>query len=237
MRKRILTALLGFVTVFALAAPTAEGAALYTINISDFSGGTATLHAPGTLANNLLVELGSVVITGSLGTFESYCVDLQHYITPGTYTTSVDTMDNWNNTATPVHASLGGGAASWLYLTYAASAVGHNDQRAALSMAIWNSLYNNVYNVTTANSGFWVTNVSKASYVTQANAMLSSLQQYQGPLPTANWLRTTNLPNQYSQDFIAAVPEPGTLTLLGVGCFSAFFARRRMMKTKELIQS
>src|SRR4029079_6135593 len=95
------------------AAVTAEAGPV-NINIGNFSGGTGVLHAPGTLANGLNVYLGSVLITGDLGTFESYCVDLQHYDIPGTNSATLDSMSNWNNSAVPVHASLGAGAASWL---------------------------------------------------------------------------------------------------------------------------
>jgi hypothetical protein len=173
------------------------------------------------------VELGSVVISGPIGTFEAYCVDLQHYITPGTYQTEIDTMSAWNNTASPSHASLGPGAASWLYNTFATSAVGNNDLRAALSLAIWNSLYNNVYNVTTANSGFWVTNASSQTYITQANLMLAALQGYQGTLPYATWLRTANVANGYSQDFMGVIPEAGPLALLAAGVLVLVLLRSR----------
>jgi hypothetical protein len=205
-----------------------EAGPIYPITIGGFSGGTATLNAPGTLANGLAVELGSVLISGPIGTFEGYCVDLQHYITPGTYQTEIDTMSAWNNTASPPHASLGPGAASWLYNTYATSAVGNNDLRAALSLAIWDSLYNNVYNVTTANSGFWVTNASSQTYITQANLMLAALQSYQGTLPYATWLRTGNLANGYSQDFIGVIPESGPLTLLVAGALVLVLLRSRV---------
>src|SRR5262245_5284406 len=92
---------------------TAAQAGPLTINIGNFSGGTGVLHAPGTLANGLNVYLGAVLITGDLGTFESYCVDLQHYDIPGANSATLDSMANWNNTAVPEHASLGAAAASW----------------------------------------------------------------------------------------------------------------------------
>jgi hypothetical protein len=219
---------LAFALVIAGTAPLAE-AAPYTISISSFSGGTAVLNAPGTLANGLNVELGSVVVSGALGTFEAYCVDLQHYVSPGSYQATLDSMANWNNTAAPPHASLGSGAASWLYDTYAASAVGNNDMRAALSLAIWDALYNNVYNVTTVNSGFWVTNVSSAAFVTQANSMLAALKNYQGTFTQEYWLRTVDKTNNYTQDFMGRIPEPAAVASLFVGSVAVFLMRRRMM--------
>ena len=114
-----------------------------------------------------------------------------------------------------------------MYDTFAAGAVGSNDTRAALSLAIWNSLYNNVYNVTTVNSGFWVTNASNATFITQANAMLASLKSYQGSFAQEIWLRTVDKSNNYTQDFMGRIPEPTVLAFLGIGCLvAAFFMRR-----------
>ena len=199
-----------------------------TINIGNFSGGTGVLHAPGTLANGLNVYLGSVLITGDLGTFESYCVDLMHYEIPGANSITVDYMSNWNNSGTIPHANLSGGAASWLYNTYALGAVGNRSRQAALSLAIWNSLYDNDYNVLTG-SGFWVTSLSNANYATLANAMLTSLASYKGPLGNAIWMRTANVRSNYAQDFIAPmpVPEPAALVVLGSGLLAAGFVGRR----------
>jgi len=40
-----------------------------SINVGNFTGGTAVLHAPNTLANGLNVVLGAVILSGDLGTF------------------------------------------------------------------------------------------------------------------------------------------------------------------------
>jgi hypothetical protein len=207
--------------------PAAEAAPV-TINIGSFSGGTAVLHAPGTLADGLNVLLGSVRITGDLGTFDGYCVDLQHYDLPGANQATVDTMDHWSNTAVPAHASSGGGAASWLYNAYAADASGNQTKQAALSLAIWNSLYDSDFTVL-GGSGFWATSVSTA-YTSLADAYLGNLHDVMsagGALPTATWLRTTDVTRNYSQDFIAPVPEPGTLLLVASGLACAARFRRR----------
>jgi hypothetical protein len=228
--KRIARAILSI--GFALTAAGTAGASPVTINIGSFSGGTAVLHAPGTLADGLNVLLGSVLITGDLGTFESYCVDLQHYDLPGANQTVVNTMNNWNNTATSIaHASSGGGAASWLYNTYANGAAGNQTKEAALSLAIWNSLYDDDFSVL-GGSGFWASSV-KNQYSSLADQYLGNLKtflQSGSALPNDYWLQTANVSPNYSQDFIAPrpVPEPPAIVLFGTALFCALRFHRRL---------
>lgn len=214
------------------AVPGTAQAAPFTINVGTFSGGTGVLHAPGTIADGLRVYLGAVLITGDLGTFESYCVDLQHYAVIGANTVDVGVMSNWNNPATTGYAGLGGRAASWLYNTYAASAVGNKARQAALSLAIWNSLYDTDYNVL-AGTGFRASSLSNLQYAVLANAMLGALDINKEPLPNNMFLQTQNIAGtRYAQDFIGPpptpVPAPPTILLLGLGlgCAAGFMRRR-----------
>lgn len=229
--KRIWTSLLAAALLTTLSGTASAGP--ISVNVGSFTGGTAVLHAPGTLANNLNVYLGAVLLTGDLGTFESYCVDLQHYDTPGVNGASLDSMANWNNGVTSAVDTVSGGEASWLYNTYAASAVGNQVMEAALSLAIWNALYDSDYTV--LSGSFWASSVSLAGATTIANNMLAQLKAVGTTgLPYDNWIRTDNSSNNlYSQDFIAPVPEPTMLLLLGTGMAGAFGFRRRLTKKRS----
>src|ERR687890_625486 len=111
-------------------------------------------------------------------------------------------MSNWDNKATldVPNATLGGGAASWLYNQYGATAVGGT--QAALQLAIWNVLYDNDASVSGGN-GFWLSvTQSNASYATAANAMLADYFANGKPVADDRWLQTKNVRANYAQDFI-----------------------------------
>jgi hypothetical protein len=115
------------------------------------------------LGDGYSVYLGSVLIGVGLGTFEGYCVDLQHFSGDSPEYAEADSMLNWgvadSSVTNGTAARLGGGAAAWLYNSYAKGA--DNTGRAALQLAIWNALYDTDYTVL-GGAGFSVTSALSA---------------------------------------------------------------------------
>ncbi len=177
-----------------------------------------TIHAPGMLGNGLQVMVGSVRFSGDLGTFDGYCVDINHYFTPnGWYMVDpVDSMANWGvndpsvrSTSSPADA---GHRAAYLYNTFGNTT--DPLRRWALQTAIWNALYDDDSDIT--EGAFWLSTDYIAG-VGVANAMLQALAQYSGPPMEATWLRLVDDANRGTQDFIAPVPEISSVLLVATG--------------------
>jgi hypothetical protein len=214
---------LAFVLSIFIAATAAAGP---IITLNGEAGQAVTVYAPGTLAaGGVGTTAGAFFVSGDLGVFEAYCIDLKHYINPnGQFQTNVDSMANWStgSLAGPNSSLFGGAQASWLYNNYWQSAVGNNATRAALQLSIWEVLYDSGYNIL-GGTGFYATGVSSAAQLAAAN-MLASLPQ--GMYGDAAWLQLMD-DGQYTQDLIGPVPEPATLLLLSTGLIGAAWASRR----------
>jgi len=220
MRKAILGAL---VVAVALLVPVATSSAT-PIYISGEVGVGVTIYSPGTLANTGVgTTAGAFLVTGALGAFDAYCVDLNHYINiPGSYEVNpVDKMSNWSNLGGIADA---GGLAAWLYDKYAWFSPTAQD-KAALQLAIWNVLYDtdlDVYGSGITGAGFWAS--APTAVMDRANQLLGSIGSNRAD---GQWLRITDTQANYTQDLMGAVPEPGSLLLLGTGLTALALRRRR----------
>jgi hypothetical protein len=167
---------------------------------------------------------GAFLVTGGLGAFDAYCVDLNHYINvPGTYpVNAVDNMSDWSGLGGVPNA---GGIAAWLCNKYAWFSPTVQD-KAALQLAIWNVLYDTDLNVHALGivgaAGFWAE--GPTDVLRQANNLLASIGSNRAD---SQWLRITDTQASYTQDLMGAVAEPGSLPLLGTGLTALALRRRR----------
>lgn len=205
------------------------------ININNYAGESVTVTRPS--GSNIATISGSATAaspTGGLtnylpGSFVTYCVDLFTNTSSNPYQASLDTMNYWAlQNGQPAPGA--GQRASWLYQTYATSAT-TAAQRSGLQLAIWNTLYDSDFDV--SSGAFRV--VSGATGGTPvANTMLTALQMAVNSNGVGSynnyWLRLTKNGTE-TQDFIGpmAVPDGGTtLALLGCALMGLGALRRRL---------
>jgi hypothetical protein len=172
----------------------------------------------GALSLDVTVPVGGY--SGLTDPFDIYCIDLDHTINVNTvYGAFVKTTNTYN---APFN-TLSGGAAAYLYNTFAASA--NTYQKAAgLQLAIWESLYDTSY-ISSGQRGMDQGNFKinagtfEAATLTAAKSYLDSWAGVK--TSTATWvdIREKNNVNIRKQSMVGPfrVPEPGTLALVALG--------------------
>lgn len=162
---------------------------------------TATLHAPGHLADNLTVYTGLSQLTYEGQTYFGYCVDIDHYA--GTGEASVSSVNDLHN----------GDKVAYLFDTYGPSA-DTALKAASLELAIWEVLNENgKFDLTTGD--FWASS-GDGSLIASANELLKNI-------PSGYVARSSTcvINGDNVQDFVVRgnleVPEPTTLALVVMG--------------------
>jgi hypothetical protein len=139
--------------------------------------------------------------------FESYCVDLDHFISETPWMASLE----------PVSILNGGEQAAWLWTNYGPG-VNSDDSAAALQLALWEVVadWDGVPDLSEGNFRVY----GSKGVVNEASAYLSSIPNVIGHVPGVSVLHSED-----SQDFL--VPETATW-LMFILTASALVVRRRL---------
>jgi hypothetical protein len=173
----------------------------------------------------------SAVIGGKTVDFSAvYCVDLNHFISDDSF---------YNNTVFTTNGSVNGSPVNnaakiaWLILN---TTVTNDTEAAGLQAAIWGTEYGNAFTLLTggtvaANEAADLLALSNASV---SSSLISQLDWITPPSTTQD--RGKDTETIYLQGLVGlpdppAVPEPGTLSLLGTGILGAAGLLRRCMTT------
>lgn len=274
MRIEVFVRTVVLVGLSALTFPaTARAGSIFLGN--DFFGSNVHYFFSGTTYKPF--TLGSVTMSEGAGlgpsldapnSFEAYCIDINTDVfessiglpePPATYSAEAALMSGWSDPSGLITLPGAGSRAAWLYNTYAATfSATQLDERSALQLALWNTLYDVDFSVSPSAGNFYVSvatadtagnAASYAAIASLANGFLTDLQNNlgQAALSDAAWLQlsvttpaTETEPAKTidAQDFIGPltpatpVPEPGAGMLLGMGIASlaAFRSRKSFLR-------
>lgn len=231
---------LGLLVLMCSLVPLAASAGSITVNWGTFT--PVTVKYDNTITKNTGAGDALLTTNGVAGlpntSFYTFCVDLQHW-TQSPVNATLASMADWNTvqsrTGTDAALDYQLLGASYLGLQYYSMARPDANTRAAYQIAIWELLYETTNRTSTF--GSWALAGGSVSYtninagiLTSAENLIRGIDNTSSLYTYANLVNTTDSSGDYAQNFMAPVPDGGSMVMLLGMALVGLAGVRRMMR-------